>query len=1042
MSFAHLHRHSEGSLLDGIGRQAQYVEQAVRWDQPAIGITDHGVVTGALEHYEKCLEKDVKPVLGMEAYFQPDLADEDNKKANHLVLHAKNWAGWQNLIRLSSQAWRDAKRVPISYKPIVDYKTLAQYSEGLICTTACMSSYPNQLILEGDSTGAFAAFKQLQGIFGDDLFVEIMPHDFNEQRILNKELVGVANELSLPIIATVDAHYPYEGWHDTHDIMLMVSTGQTYEKRAKREDAGEDVYKFECESLWLMPESEVRDLFNKYHPDLPDFIIDDSISNTMELVDRVSTFEISKANKMPKVDIDSSAEIVKACTEKMDELFGETWPEEYRARLEYEHDVMEDMGVLDYIYIIADTINWAREQGIRVGPGRGSSAGSLMCYLLGITTVDPIAYGMLFERFLNPERVSMPDIDTDFQSDRVGEVLEYLEGKYGKDKVAAVCAFQTFKPKAALDAISKVYDIPFAEVKKMTKVMDDKVLLERQPDLEECAEIWPEVAAYKQKYPEIWHHASRIEGNISRLTKHASAIVLMDRPINDFMPTIRAKDGSEVTGWSDKSDFPVISNYGMLKIDALSTDVLKVQGDAIKLVKERQNLDISLESLPIYTDPYAVDPRVMDAFSKGLVVGVWQFGKSPGFKKLSKNIKPENIFDIAAANALIRPGSVGASKAYINRKNGREEVEYFHPDAAEILERNYGNIIYQEDVMRISQKFGGFTGGEADTLRKIMGKEYRRGKVHVMKKLEELGYKDKFAEGAKEYGLSVAQNNEVWDTIINFGEYGFNLSHAVAYGIQSYQDMWLKVNFPLEFYTALITERTDIIAKIEKEAKAFDIRISPPDINLSDGSFTIAGNKILFGLLGIKGIGDKALEIIKEKRPFTSVEDFIERTPRRPVSKAVVEALRKAGAFDCFGERDLWDTTTILEAEQEILGIALSKEDVISDHINVLNSYIETEEELEDMTEGYEAAIGGEIDNIKVINAKNGREMAFIDVSYLDNTWSVTVFADQWLRYQDMLYQGSSVMVKGKKNFYNDRTSYIMNYCMPLNTFLEEVESE
>ena len=1037
-----MHRHSDSSLLDGIGRQYQYIDQAVKWGQEALAITDHGVLTGCLEHYEECLRRNVKPILGTELYFQPDVSDEENKKANHLVLHAKNWKGWQNLIRISSQAWRQAKRVPISYKPIADYNLLKQYSEGIICTTACMSSYSNQLILQGDATGAFREIKKLQEIYGEDLFVEWMPHDLDEIRILNKELVGVTNELSLPMIATVDAHYPYEGWHDTQDIMLMVSTGQSFDKRAKREDAGEDVYKFECESLWLMPEEEVRSLFAQHHPELPEFMIDESIKNTMELANRVSTFEVSKENKMPKVEVDANQYIIDVCNERMDELFGENPPEEYLERLEYEYEVMKGMNVLDYMYIIADAIKWAKSQGIRVGPGRGSSAGSLVCYLLDITTVDPIAYGLLFERFLNPDRISMPDIDTDFQSDRVHEVEQYLRDTYGSDKVAPVAAFQTFKAKSALDAISKVYDVPFQEVKRMTKTIDDKVVMELDPDLEQCAELWPEVAKYRDKYPEIWHHAKRIEGNLSRLSEHASAIVLMDRPINDFMPTIRSKHGDEITGWSDKSDFPIISDYGMLKIDALSTKVLKVQGDIINLVKENRGEEISLEDLPIYRDPYAVDKNVMDAFAKGLVVGVWQFGGSTPFKRLAKSIKPDNMFEISAANALIRPGSASATGDYINVKMGRQQPKYFHPDAKDLLEWNHSVIMYQEDVMKISQKFGGFSGGEADTLRKIMGKEYRRGKQHVMKKLEELGFKDKFAEGAKEYGLSEAQTNQVWNTIVSFGEYGFNLSHSVVYGMQSYQDMWLKVNYPLEFYTALLTERTDDILKIEKEMKSFGVRLAPPSVNLSDGSFSIQGDKVLFGLEGIKGIGERALEVIKEKRPFTSKEDFIERTPRRPISKKVIEALEMAGAFDEFGARDQWSESEILTAENEILGIPLSKDDLISDNSDVLDSYIETEEELEEMPEGYSATIGGEITSVKTHNQKNGREMAFLEVSYMDNTWSVTVFADLWSRYRELIYEGSAVMIKCKKNLYRDETSYILDYCMPVSQFLEETGDE
>lgn len=1008
-----------------------------------MALTDHGSLSGTLEHYEECLKVGIKPVLGQEFYFQPDLSDTENTKGNHLVIHAKNWDGWQNLIRLSSEAYRSGyKRMPISYKPAVDYAMLEEYKDNLICTTACINSYPNQLILEGDIEGARREILKLQSIFGDDLFCEIMPHDLGLQQIVNNNLTNIANDFGIPIIATIDAHYPYEGWHDTHDIMLMNATAQTFEKRKAKKDKGEDVYKFECETLWMMPESEVRRLFAEFHPDLPESVVDESIKNTLELANRVDTFGISKENKMPKIEADTESLIFERCEQRLNDLFPDGVPSEYSERVNYELDVMSGMDVLDYIYIIMDAIDFANSEGILVGPGRGSSAGSLVCYLTGITKIDPIAYNLLFERFLNPERVSMPDIDTDFQHDRVDEVIAYLKRRYGEDKVMPVCGFQTFQVKSAIKSISKVYDVPYSEVDEITKLMDDKVVKEFET-IEECEEHWPKVKDYLKKYPDVKHHASRILGCVSHSTEHASAVVLMDRPINDFMPTMsKIKNGEkyEVTAWSDKSDFPIISDYGMLKIDALSIKNLSVQGHALRLVEESYGEKVNLLDIGVFKDPYAVDPKVMDAFGKGHVVGVWQFSGSEPFKKLVKNIKPENMHHLAAANALIRPGVSKFMGNYIARKNGREPIEYFHPDAQEILEYTYGIPLFQEQVMQIVKKFAGFTGGEADTLRKVMGKEYRRGMKHVMKFLSDKGYEKKFKDGTANYGLDEQTSNTLWETIVGFGEYSFNASHAYAYAMISYQDMWVKINYPQELYIALLTEHSKKIHEIYREMMLYGVELVPPDINKSKFGFSKDGEKIMFGLEAIKGIGEKALDMIDKRRPFYSVEDFVERTPRRPITSKVIKALEVSGAFDQFGVRDNYTEEEILTNEAEILGISLSKDNVIYSNVDLLSSYIESEEELSDVSDGYNATLGGEIDRVTVTKTKNGDDMAFVDLAYLDNSWSVTVFPQTWETYKQYLYQGSSLIIKGKKNTFNGKTGYILNYLMPVEIFLKELE--
>ena len=1033
MSFCHLHRHSEFSLLDGLGTANQYVEQAVLHGQESLGLTDHGNMGGALQHHEVCTQAGIKPIIGMEAYFKPDrgVKDKENRKAYHLVLHAKNEKGFRNLISMSSEAYVSG----FYFKPCVDYDLLKRYSDGIICTTACMSSYVNSFVIKGDSTSAQRELQKLKEIFGDDLFMEIMPHAMEEQRIVNNAVIGLAEENSLPVIATVDAHYPYEDWCGTQDIVLMLSTKQSFEKRAKKIEKGEDIYKFDCDTLWLMPEEEVERLFSLNHPNIPAHIVKESINNTKLLSDKVSDFTISKKNKMPKIKEDSYKTIIQICSDRLDNLFGDAIPPEYAQRLNTEMQTMKEMNVLDYIYIVWDMVRWAKENKIRVGPGRGSSAGSIVCYLLDITEVDPMVYGLMFERFLNPDRVQMPDIDVDFQSDRREEVKKYLADKWGADKVVELSTFQTFKPKSSIKRISTVYDVPFDEINKITRTIDDK----EYPTLESIYDNYDEIRNFSEKYPEVWEHAKRIEGQVSGLSQHASAVAITDEPINYYMPTIRSKGGGIVTGWSDKSDFPVISTYGILKIDCLGTKGLETQGLACDLIKENTGEEVNLSSLPVMKDPWNVQKEVMDAFSKGLTCGVWQFSGSQGFSSLIKNIKPDWIGDLAAANAIYRPGplSGGVQISYFRRKHGLEKVEYFHPDAEEILGKNYGLVIYQEDVMKLAQKFANFTGAEADDLRKVMGKEYRRGFKHVIKYLNDHGYEEKWITGCAEYGLDKKLSKKIWEIIVAFGGYGFNFSHAVAYAIQSYQDMWLKINYPREFYTALLTSDPSLINEVSRESDIFGISIKPPDINKSGAGFTMVDNDIYFGLSAVKGLGPKGVDAILELRPFSSMDEFKEAIPGRACNSAVRTALEASGAFDSIGGRESWHKLDIISAEKEVLGISLTEENPIKNNLELLKSYLYTEEELSDKPEGFPATIGGEVERVKVIKTKGGKEMAFADISFLHERLSVTLFPEEWDCYKNFIRQGEFILARTKKNTYNNKTSYICDYACLLNEFVE-----
>lgn len=1016
-TIVHTHRHDEWSLLDGTGTAQQYAKYAKELGMPALTQTNHATLSGSLHHYGACKDEGIIPIMGVEAYYKPDRhqMDVEHKDCYHLVLIAKNLAGWHNLIRITTEAYASG----FYHKPCVDNELLSLYGKDLICTTACVNSFLNKSILKEDESSALFFLDHLKTTFRDDLFIELMPHDFDDQRYINQVLVNISTENSIPLLATVDAHYPYKEWADTQDIMLMLSTGQTMEKRKEKRDAGEEVYTFDCDTLYLMSREDVESTFERYHPDLPKSIVTESIDNTLHLLEKVEPFLIDKKQKMPKVKGSSEKIIMDWCREGMKRI-GKEGVDEYEERFEYEFGVLKKNEILDYFVIVGDVVRWCAEENIRIGAGRGSAAGCLVSYLIGITLLDPIAHGLLFERFLNPDRKGMPDIDLDFQSDRRDDVKLYLADKWGKDHVADVCSHQTYQPRAAIQKLTMVYDYPYSEARAIIEELPEKTE-DSLTDL--CKEI-ETLDKFRVDNPEIWKHALRMEGQVHTLSKHAAGVVITDKPISEYMPLMKKAKGPMITAWGDRADFPIISNYGFMKLDVLSTKGLTKQEYACDLVEKfTDNERPNMNNLSIFTDPNDVDEKVMQAFIDGLVLGVWQFSGSHGWVRMIRQIRPTWFGDLAAANAIYRPGAIKSLDQFVARKWGKEKINYFHESVEDVLKETYGLILYQEQIMKLSQIMGNFTGGEADTLRKKISKEYRLGLAHVKNTLRTEGFEEKFLQGCSDNSINNAIGNEVWKLFLAFGGYGFNKSHAGAYAAQSYQDMWLKVNFPAQFYAAQLTYDTQdakkkerIVGQVMREARIFDVSIKPPDINKSRFGFTLDGDSIRYGLQAVKQMGDVAVNAVVDNQPFRSFDDFRERIPARQVNSLARDCLIRAGAFDSFGMREDFTPDEYNEGEQDVLGIKLTASSRVQKYKHIIDERSLRYERYNSLDEGAGVTIGGEVIRVKEITTRGGHQMGFFEVQNGLDTFSCTAFPGEWSEFCDLIAEGTPVMVRGRKN--------------------------
>ncbi|HVF38322.1 MAG TPA: DNA polymerase III subunit alpha [Gemmatimonadaceae bacterium] len=883
MSFVHLHCHSEYSLLDGANRIDDLIARAKEFEQPALAITDHGNLHGAWEFPEKARKAGLRPIIGMEAYVAP--GDRRNKEREgtrkpyyHLVLLAKNAVGYRNLVKLSSLAYTEG----FYSRPRVDRELLARYNEGLIVSSACMAGEVASNLLADNWAGARDAASWYANTF-KDYYLEVQAHDSDGQAELNRRVFKLAEELGLPVVATNDAHFLRAEDHDAHDILLCIGLGKDH--------SSSDRMRYD-EGLYFKHAGEIKAAF-------PDRL--DVIENTLKIGEE-SSIELSKQYQVPAFPLPQGATsenhfLVQLAETGARQRYGDPLPDDVRSRLDYELEVITKTGYAGYFLIVADFIRAARDKGIPVGPGRGSAAGSLVAYALRITDVCPLRFDLLFERFLNPERVSMPDIDIDFCYERRGEVIDYVRDKYGRDSVGQIITFGTLKSRAAVKDVGRTLGFTPAETDALAKLIPNAPNFSLT--VKEAIDKVPEVKKlYRddERYRELLDYAIALEGLSRHAGVHAAGVVIAPGPLDEYVPVCTQGSKGSSAGSDDsivvtQYDMNALEAVGMLKMDFLGLTTLTVISDTLASIRSRTGEAPDLDNLPLD------DPATYRMLRAGKTAGVFQF-ESGLATDMVKSMRADRFDDLVASNALMRPGPLdaGMHRVYIRRKRGEEKVSYQLPELEEILDTTYGVITYQEQVMRIAQKLAGISLAEADVLRKAVGK---KDPVLIRR---ELG---KFVEKSVARGYDSRVIEDIAGQLETFGRYGFNKSHSVAYSIVSYHTAWLKTHFPADFMAALLSSQigdTDSVVKYINEAREIGLEILPPDVNESGYKFTVIGDKrIRFGLGAIRNVGRSAIDSIlaaKKTGPFTSLFDLADRVDLRVCNKRVFEALIYSGALD------------------------------------------------------------------------------------------------------------------------------------------------
>ncbi|MEZ5314477.1 MAG: DNA polymerase III subunit alpha [Thermoanaerobaculia bacterium] len=1027
--FVHLHLHSQYSLLDGANRLDDVIQAAADAGMPALALTDHGNLFGAIEFYDRARKAGVKPIVGIEAYVaQGELTDRNPARSsnNHLVLLATNETGYRNLIKLTTRSYLEG----FYYKPRIDHATLARHSEGLIGLSACLKGEINErLISNREAEAEQVARKYIEILGQENFFLELQDHGIAEQRAANDALRRMARKLGVGLVATNDCHYLRQDDSFAHDVLLCIGT--------QRALADPDRLRYASDQFYLKNVDEMRRLF-------PDDLA--AIENTVAIAERCNLAIPSGAFHLPEFPV-PEGEAVDGYFERIAQagleerlaemtakgrLDARLTPEQYRERLRFEIAVIQRMGFPGYFLIVWDFIRHARDGRIPVGPGRGSAAGSLVSYALRITDIDPMRYDLLFERFLNPERVSLPDIDIDFCMRRRGEVIQYVNEKYGRDRVAQIITFGTLAAKGALRDVGRVMGLPFAKMDRVAKMLPDMTR-----SLAEAAKSVDSLAAEVRSDPEI-RRVVEVGGRLEGLTRHASVhaagVVIAPCPIDELVPLYKTSRDEVTTQW----DMKAVERLGLLKMDFLGLKTVTVVDDTLRALAHR-GVELDLDSVPLD------DPEVLKLFCDGRTNGIFQF-ESSGMKDMLRRAQPSKFEDLAAFNALYRPGalSVGMVDEFIQRKLGRKKVHYILPETQTILEETYGVIAYQEQVMQIAVAVAGFTMGEADVLRKAMGK---KDPVAMAKQRE------KFVEGAAARGTAKRKAEELWEYIEPFAGYGFNKSHSVAYAMLAYKTAYLKVHHPVEFMAAMLSSEmnvTDEVVKYVSEARDMNIRVVAPDVNSSEWYFTAAGDDaIRYGLGAIKGVGESAGEAILAARrrvgKFPSVAAFFAEVDPQAMNQKVLDSLVKSGAFDGFGvprsalvaslgsfveaahrrrreieegqhnlfggaplapaapgkEEDTWSEAERLRAEKEALGFYLSGNPLIEFEEQIGRLATRTTADFRNAGEeaNGEAVVGGIITRISRIKIKSGanagRVMGRFVLEDLTGGIQATLFADK-----------------------------------------------
>ena len=1061
MDFTHLHVHTEYSLLDGSNKIKEYVARVKKLGMDSAAITDHGVMYGVIDFYKEAKAQGIKPILGCEVYVAPGSrfdkeAGNNEDRYYHLVLLAENNEGYQNLMKIVSIGFIDG----FYYKPRVDIETLETYHEGIIALSACLAGEIPRYIMRGMYEEACKSALRYQNIFGkDNFFLELQDHGMPEQKQVNQSLLRMSREMGIELVATNDVHYTYAEDVKPHDILLCLQTGKRL--------SDEDRMRYEGGQYFVKSPEEMATLF-PYAPE--------ALENTYKIAQRCNVEIEFGVTKLPKYDVPEGYTSWEYLNKLCWDGFAERYPNDtgkLKDQLTYELSIIQKMGYVDYFLIVWDFIKYSRDHGIAVGPGRGSAAGSLVSYTLGITNIDPAKYQLLFERFLNPERVSMPDIDVDFCFERRQEVIDYVVRKYGKDRVAQIVTFGTLAARGVLRDVGRVMDMPYAFVDSIAKMVPQELNI----TLDRALKTNPEFKTLydtNEQVKELVDMSMRLEGLPRHTSMHAAGVVISQKAVDEYVPLSRAQDGSLTTQFT----MTTLEQLSLLKTDCLGLRTLTVIQNAVRMTEQGHGCKIDVDHIDYN------DKAVLDSLGTGKTDGVFQL-ESTGMKNFMKELKPQSLEDIIAGISLYRPGPMDFIPQYIRGKNHPETITYDCPELESILEPTYGCIVYQEQVMQIVQKLAGYTLGRADLVRRAMSKK----KAAVMQQERQnfvYGNEEEGVPGCISRGIPENVANKIYDDMIDFAKYAFNKSHAAAYAVVAYQTAWLKYYYPVEFMAALMTSVIDNSTKVSEyilTCRQMNIGILAPDVNESESAFSVSGGAIRYGLNAIKSIGRPVIEsIIAERKaggPYVDLSDFIHRLPGKDVNKRVVENLIKSGAFDSFpanrrqmmliygqimdeaaqkkktelaGQMSLFDFAEeedkeafkvkipvvaeynkgdLLAFEKEVLGFYISghpleeyEEQWKRGISHVTTDFLPPEEgELPKVHDGERATVGGMITTKTMKATKTNKMMAFITIEDLVGTVEVIVFPRDYEKIGKMLNVDDKVFVSGRISAEEDRAS-------------------
>ncbi len=1036
--FVHLHTHSQYSLLDGACRLDALIALAKEYRMPALAVTDHGNMFGAIEFYKKANQAGIKPIIGMEAYVaggsrfdkQPSRQWPDG--GFHLVLLAKNLTGYKNLIKLSTAGFLEG----FYHRPRIDKQLLRGHSDGLIASSACLKGEINWYLLRGNTEAAVMAARELQDIFGpDNFYLEIQNHGLEPEEILLGKIEAISRETSIPMLATNDCHYLRQQDYLAHDALLCIQTGKLVEDTNRM--------RYNTDQIYFKSDKEMEEALGDFKP---------ALENTIRVAEACNLeLELGKL-KLPVYPIPTKFEnpdryLEHLCREGLKKRY-EEHTDEIETRLKYELGVIRKMGYAGYFLIVKDFCDYARKQGIPVGPGRGSAAGSLVSYALGITNVDPIRFELLFERFLNPERISMPDIDIDFADRGRDEIIRYVIEKYDEKNVCQIITFGTMAARAVVRDVGRVLSIPYGEVDKIAKMIPPAVDMTLERALKETPEL-AELVEKDQRIKRLIDYSRTLEGLARHCSTHAAGVVIAPSALTDYVPLFKGSKDEITTQF----DMKMVEEIGLLKMDFLGLRTLTVIDDAVRMIHENHpDVKIDIDNLPLD------DPKVYRIFASGTTIGVFQF-ESSGMREYLCKLKPETFADITAMNALYRPGPLdsGMINTYIDCKRGAANIRYLHPDLERILKDTYGVIVFQEQVLKIANVLAGYSMGKADLLRKAMGK--KDAALMAEQKRE-------FLAGAAERNIDKKIAAEMFEQIETFARYGFNKAHATCYALVAYQTAWLKCYYPKEFMAALMTSEisySDRIYQLLEECRRMNIKVLPPDVNESRIDFTVVDGNIRFGLQAVRNVGVGPAKAIVDERlangRFEDLADLVSRVPIKSINRRTLESLIAAGACDSlkgnraqkfdavetmldYGHRvaadsathDLfavdgalsdrvapalkdipeWSTSDRLAKEKQMLGYYVSGHplDRYRDELDSFASFKTSE--LHKATDGREVTVGGIIGALKSMTDKKGNLMAFVTLEDFSGSVELILFSDCYEKYRETARIDNMVLVTGR----------------------------